>query len=74
MEEAGVDYRMLIMPDHPTPIKIRTHTDDPVPYLLYDSRVTKNNPYSYNEFDAKNSGNLILKGYTIIDRLFKNPE
>jgi 2,3-bisphosphoglycerate-independent phosphoglycerate mutase len=40
LEKAGVDYRMLIMPDHPTPITIRTHTSDPVPYLLYDSTKT----------------------------------
>ena len=37
MEEAGEEFRMLILPDHPTPIRIRTHNGDPVPYLLYDS-------------------------------------
>ncbi len=38
LEKAGEDYRMLILPDHPTPIRIRTHSAGPVPYLLYDSR------------------------------------
>lgn len=70
MEASGEDFRMLIMPDHPTPIHLRTHTDDPVPYLLYDSRADKKNNYQYNELDAICSGNVILKGYTIIDRLF----
>jgi 2,3-bisphosphoglycerate-independent phosphoglycerate mutase len=70
MQKSAEDYRMLIMPDHPTPIHLRTHTDDPVPYLLYDSRENKKNPYLYNEIDAKASGNVILEGYTIIDRLF----
>ncbi|TAH67752.1 MAG: cofactor-independent phosphoglycerate mutase [Anaerolineaceae bacterium] len=70
MEVSGEDYRMLIMPDHPTPIHLRTHTDDPVPYLLYDNRVNIKNSYRYNEIDAICSGNVILKGYTIIDRLF----
>lgn len=71
MKEARVDYRLLIMPDHPTPIHCRTHTDDPVPYLLYDSRIDKTNKYLYNEADAKNSGNEIIEGYTLIDRLFQ---
>ncbi len=74
MEASGEDYRMLIMPDHPTPIHLRTHTDDPVPYLLYDSRVNKKNNYLYNEIDAMYSGNVILKGYTIIDSLFDRKE
>ena len=40
LSEQGQDFRMLVLPDHPTPICVRTHTADPVPYLLYDS--TKN--------------------------------
>ena len=36
MDASGQDYRLLILPDHPTPIRVRTHTSDPVPYLLYD--------------------------------------
>ncbi len=74
MEASGKDFRMLIMPDHPTPIRLRTHTADPVPYLLYDSRVNINNSYSFNEIDAICSGNVILKGYTVIDKLFNNEE
>lgn len=74
MEASGKDFRMLIMPDHPTPIRLRTHTADPVPYLLYDSRVNINNSYSFNEIDAICSGNVILKGYTIIDKLFNKEE
>lgn len=35
LEDAGEPYRMLILPDHPTPIELRTHSSDPVPYLLY---------------------------------------
>ena len=37
MDASGEDYRLLVLPDHPTPIRVRTHTADPVPYLLYDS-------------------------------------
>ena len=38
LEAAGEEFRMLILPDHPTPVSVRTHTGDPVPYLLFDSR------------------------------------
>ena len=69
MEKAGADYRMLVMPDHPTPIRCRTHTSDPVPYLLYDSTAKQNNSWKYNEEEAKASGNVILEGYTVINKL-----
>lgn len=56
-EKAGEDYRMLVLPDHPTPIRVRTHTSDPVPYLLYDSTKTyPQNGLRYNEKDAKTGG------------------
>jgi 2,3-bisphosphoglycerate-independent phosphoglycerate mutase len=69
MEKAGAEYRMLVMPDHPTPIRCRTHTSDPVPYLLYDSRAKQNNSWFYNEAEAKLSGNVVLEGYTVINKL-----
>lgn len=69
MDKEKVDYRLLIMPDHPTPIKLRTHTSDPVPYLIYDSTGFKKNNCKYNENDVKASGNTVLNGYTIIDKL-----
>ena len=61
---------MLVLPDHPTPIVLRTHTGDPVPYMLYDSTDKKNNTWNYNEKDAGASGNYIAEGHTIIDHLF----
>lgn len=70
MEKSGVAYRMLVMPDHPTPIRLRTHTSDPVPYLLYDSTSHQNNPWVYNEAEGKTSGNVVREGYTVISKLF----
>ncbi|MDF2539006.1 MAG: apgM [Herbinix sp.] len=70
MKKAGADYRMLVMPDHPTPIRCRTHTSDPVPYLIYDSTDEQNNTWLYNEAEAKASGNVIKEGYTVINKLF----
>jgi 2,3-bisphosphoglycerate-independent phosphoglycerate mutase len=70
MKESGHDYRMLIMPDHPTPIRIRTHSSNPVPYMLFDSVRRQNNPWHYNEEECKLSGIIIHEGYKLIDRLF----
>lgn len=71
IEQSGEDYRMMILPDHPTPVRIRTHTSNPVPYLLYDSTQIKDNPYVYNEATAALSRHIIEKGHLLIDRLFE---
>lgn len=71
LEQAGEDFRMLIMPDHPTPIAIRTHTGDDVPYLLYDSTAVQNNDWKYNEKEAAKSGHHIAKGCEMIDYLIQ---
>lgn len=70
LDQLGEEYRMLILPDHPTPIRIRTHTNSPVPYLLYDSTNPLDKTWKYNESESKKSGNFIAEGYKIIDYLF----
>lgn len=70
LDKKQIDYRMLVLPDHPTPIRVRTHTADPVPYLLYDSTKPLNNTWNYNEKEAKACKKYIDKGHTIIDYLF----
>lgn len=70
LEACGEDFRMLILPDHPTPICIRTHTGDSVPYLLYDSTDKQNHTWHYNEVEAGQSGNFVDEGHTLIDYLF----
>ena len=69
LEQAGEPFRMLVMPDHPTPISIRTHTGDDVPYLLYDSTEIQSNAWKYNEKEAAQSLNRIAKGCEMIDYL-----
>lgn len=68
LEADGTDFRMLILPDHPTPVRLRTHTADAVPYLLYDSTKPQSNDWLYNEKEAKKSGIDILNGYTLMNR------
>ena len=66
LKEAGVDFRMLVMPDHPTPIRLRTHTSNPVPYMIYDSTSEQDNAWHYNEAEAENSGHNRAKGYELM--------
>ncbi len=70
LNEKGVDFRMLILPDHPTPICVRTHTSDSVPYMLYDSTNLLDKSWNYNEEEAKESGNFVAEGHELIDYLF----
>lgn len=71
LEAEGVPFRLLIMPDHPTPIRVRTHTSDSVPYLLYDSGQELKKDWNYNEKEAARSGNFIAGGHTLIDKLLE---
>ena len=69
MDASGEDYRLLILPDHPTPIRVRTHTADNVPYLLYDSRKDLKSGRAYHEREAA-EGPFIEKGHEIMSYLF----
>ncbi len=66
LRKAGEDFRMVILPDHPTPVSIRTHTADNVPYLLYDSTIEQEHAWKYNEAEAERSGRLIARGHDLI--------
>ena len=63
LEAAGEDFRMLVLPDHPTPICMRTHSSDSVPYL-------QQHDWKYNEAEGESSGNYVACGHEIIDYLF----
>ena len=67
LEASGEDFRILVLPDHPTPIRVRTHTSSPVPYLLYDSTDVRENTWHYNEKEAEASGNYVAQGHEMID-------
>ena len=69
MEDAGEDFRMLILPDHPTPIRIRTHTGDPVLYLLYDSTRQLKKRERFTEETARAADNFEPNGYRLLEKL-----
>ncbi len=66
-------YKLLVLPDHPTPLTVRTHTADPVPYVIYPVRKQLSNGVEgFDEVSAKRSGILIERGFELIER-FLNP-
>lgn len=71
MDASGEPYRMLILPDHPTPLRIRTHSSDPVPYLLYDSTKPLESKLLYNEKDAKVGGIYRAHGHEMMKYLLQ---
>lgn len=71
LDEEKVAYRILILPDHPTPIVDRTHTSDAVPFLLYDSTKKQKENAGFSEKEAEKTGWLIEDGYTLLDVLLK---
>lgn len=71
LDAEKVPYRMLVLPDHPTPVRVRTHTSDSVPYMLYDSTDKLEKTWNYNEKEGNASGSFFAEGYMLIDYLFE---
>ena len=74
LADAGEDYRILVLPDHPNLLRLRTHTGDPVPYLLYDSRKARKSIAHYNETEPTQSGNFEPHGHRLIARFLAGNE
>lgn len=67
MDASGEPYRLLVLPDHPTPIRIRTHTSRPVPFVIYDSRYQAKKITRYNEAEAEAAGWYIPQGHRLME-------
>jgi 2,3-bisphosphoglycerate-independent phosphoglycerate mutase len=72
MEKRGEPFRMLIMPDHATPISVRTHTIEPVPFLVYDSRDKKSGAAAFDEESCTRSGIVLEQGFTLMGRFLRD--
>lgn len=72
LDARSIDYKMMVLPDHPTPIAIKTHISDPVPYLIYDSTKTVQSGVTYTEKQAETTGVYIEKGYTLMDHFLND--
>ena len=73
LKSTGEDFRILIVPDHRTPLEIRTHSSDPVPFVIYDSRqeLPADERRQFNERAAYEAKNHIEEGYTLADKFFE---
>lgn len=71
LQKRGEAFRLLVLPDHPTPIRVRTHTADNVPYMLYDSTDEKCEKWNYNEKECRACGHVVSQGHRLIERLFE---
>ena len=69
LSECNDDYKIMILPDHPTPISIRTHSIDPVPFMIFSSRKEHRGTMCFTEEEAKRTGNYIPKGHTLMELL-----
>jgi len=71
LDRQGFDYKMMILPDHYTPISARTHTSEPVPFLIYNStNQTDSRSERFDEFSAKRTGLYFKEGYKLADYFF----
>ena len=70
-ENSGEDFRILIMPDHPTPLETKTHSREPVPFMIYDSRKDLGGVESFTEENAKKTGVFIEHGPSVMDMLLE---
>ncbi len=68
LKAAGEDYAIMLLPDHPTPIEIRTHSTDPVPFVLYRSDAERQGPAVYTEASAAACGFHVEEGYTLMKK------
>ena len=71
MDASGEDYRLLVLPDHPTPIRIRTHTSEPVPYVIYDSRRQARRVARYSEAEAATTGTYYPDGHMLMEQFLQ---
>lgn len=69
LQKTGEPFRILLTPDHPTPIHLMTHTADPVPFVLYDSQTPRKGPPRYSEAEAKKTGLFLPEGPMLMQRL-----
>lgn len=69
LDALGEDYKILVMPDHATPIALRTHAIDPIPYLIYTKgKENAGSDLCYSEKNAAKTGKMIEKGHDLMSQ------
>ena len=72
MKEDGERYKMLVLPDHPTPVALKTHVSDPIPYLIYDSEKPKQTKLAYTEKNAEKTGVFVPLGHELMKHFLED--
>ena len=75
LDKSGEPYRLMVVPDHPTPLELRTHTHDAVPFMIFDSAMptATNQRVSYSERSGASTGLYFQKGYQLMDYFLEKP-
>ena len=71
LKASGEDFKIMILPDHPTPIRIRTHSMDAVPFLIYSSNDAKQGTVGFDESVARTTNLYVPNGYTLMEQLIE---
>ena len=71
LKSTGEAFKIMILPDHPTPLRIRTHSIDPVPYMMYSSEKKFDGVNTFTEDTAKAKNNYLKNGFELMDELIK---
>ena len=69
LKSCGEEFKIMVLPDHPTPLSIRTHSKDPVPFLLYDSTMDVKGVDTFSEASAATTGLYVPEGHTLLARM-----
>lgn len=72
LRKTGEAFKVMILPDHPTPIRLRTHTIDPVPFMIYSSEKDENGITSFTEENARSANNYVPRGHDLMELLVQN--
>lgn len=72
LERMNIEYKMMVLPDHPTPIRLKTHVSNPVPYLIYNSAKPAETRRRYTEKEAEAAGRFIAEGHRLMEHFFEN--
>ena len=73
-ELEGEDLRILVCPDHPTPLATKTHSSEPIPFVIYDSTCIKDGAFAYTENECKKTGLLLNSGDELVEMFLNKDE
>jgi 2,3-bisphosphoglycerate-independent phosphoglycerate mutase len=73
LEKHG-NFRLLVLPDHPTPLVLKTHSSEPVPFVIFSSEDSGEGPKEerfFDEFSAQKAGLFVEKGHELLEKFIE---